>query len=69
MSDNLKDSEGFLDAIECDVSKEDQVLAMFEKIQKQYGGVDICICNAGLSYNAPILTGKTEEWRHMFDVI
>ncbi|XP_060563185.1 dehydrogenase/reductase SDR family member 11-like isoform X1 [Ruditapes philippinarum] len=68
LSESLKDSKGSLTAIRCDISKEDEILAMFEKIKKDLGGVDVCINNAGLSYNAPLLSGTTEQWRHMLDI-
>ena len=41
---------------------------MFDKIKKDFGGVDVCINNAGLAHNAPLLTGSTEHWRHMLEV-
>ena len=60
---------GSLHPIKCDVSKEDQVVAMFNEIQTLYGGVDILINNAGLGHNQPLLTGTCDQWKHMFDVI
>ncbi|PVD38336.1 hypothetical protein C0Q70_00948 [Pomacea canaliculata] len=66
---NNKTGGGSVTVIPCDVSKEEEVLAMFEKIPN-LGRVDVCINNAGLAHNAPILTGDTgvKEWRHMFEV-
>ena len=69
LAESLKGAKGSLTAIQCDVTNEDQVLAMFEKIKKQFGGVDVCVNNAGLAHNDPILTGSTERWRHMFEVM
>ncbi|WAR23833.1 DHR11-like protein [Mya arenaria] len=68
LADDLKDAKGSLTAIKCDVSKEEDVLAMFEQIKKEYGGVDVCVNNAGLSHDAPLLSGATDQWRNMFDV-
>lgn len=68
LADSLKGAKGSLTAIQCDVSKDDQILAMFGKIKKEFGGVDVCVNNAGLSHDAPLLTGSTEQWRHMLDV-
>ena len=62
------DVAGSVYAIKCDVSKEDQVLAMFTEIKDKFGGVDVCINNAGLSHIASLLEGDTESWRHMLDV-
>lgn len=68
LSESLRGAKGSLTAIQCDLSKEDQIMAMLEKIKKDFGGVDVCVNNAGLSHDAPLLTGSTEQWRHMLDV-
>ncbi len=52
----------------CDVTKEEEVLEMFEKIKAQTGGVDVCVNNAGLSHDAPLLAGATSDWREMIEV-
>ena len=54
--------------IRCDVTKEDEILAMFEEINKKHGGVDVLVNNAGVSHDASFLSGKTEHWRNMLDV-
>ena len=41
---------------------------MFETIQSKYGGLDVCVNNAGLMQKAPLLSGDTEHWREMLDV-
>ena len=41
---------------------------MFEKIMSQFGGVDVCINNAGLAHDAPLLSGATSDWRNMMEV-
>ncbi len=53
----------------CDVTKEEEVLEMFEKIKAQTGGVDVCVNNAGLAHDAPLLAGATSDWREMIEVI
>jgi len=62
--------EGTLTPIRCDVTKEDDISAMFDVIRKDsnLGRVDVCINNAGLAHNAPLLTGDPAMWKHMFDV-
>ena len=50
------------------MSKEDQVLAMFKKIKEDHGGVDVCVNNAGLAFDSPLLTGETDKWRTMLEV-
>ena len=55
-------------AVKCDVSKEDEVKAMFAAAKAEFGGVDVCVNNAGLAHDAPLLSGSTEDWRSMLEV-
>ena len=48
--------------------QEQEVKEMFQFARTQFGGVDVCVNNAGLAHRAPILTGSTEEWREMLEV-
>lgn len=41
---------------------------MFSAIKTLHKGVDVCINNAGLAHNEPLLSGRTEGWRNMIDV-
>lgn len=72
LSDELKSQGqlGSLTAMTCDVSKEEEVGAMFQKIREDsnLGRVDVCINNAGLAHDAPLLTGQPSQWKHMFEV-
>ncbi len=51
-----------------DVSKEDQVIAMFEAVRNEFGTVDILINNAGLQQDAPIETMTLAQWQKVIDV-
>ena len=55
-------------AVKCDVTKEEDILAVFEVAKAQFGGVDVCVNNAGLAHEAPLLSGATSEWRDMLEV-
>ena len=70
LAEELSDQSGKLTAIKCDVSKEEEVAAMFQTIRQDpnLGGVDVCINNAGLAHDAPLLSGEFSQWKHMFDV-
>jgi len=54
--------------MKCDVRKEEDILSMMSTIKSQLGGADICVNNAGLGNNAPLLSGTTEQWREMLEV-
>ena len=41
---------------------------MFGEIKEKFGGLDICVNNAGLGKPCKIIDGTTEDWRLMTDV-
>ncbi|MDY0273129.1 MAG: SDR family oxidoreductase [Advenella sp.] len=52
-----------------DVTKENEVKALFEQTQREYGRVDVLFNNAGKSGTAvPIDEFSTQEWREIVDV-
>ncbi|XP_063876868.1 dehydrogenase/reductase SDR family member 11-like [Scylla paramamosain] len=68
LADELKGQPGSLLPIKCDLTKDDQVLAMFARIKRELGGVDVCINNAGMSIHNSLLEGTPEQWRKMLDL-
>ncbi|XP_058655486.1 dehydrogenase/reductase SDR family member 11-like [Onychostoma macrolepis] len=59
---------GTLIPYKCDLSVEDDMLSMFSWIKVQHQGIDVCINNAGLALQEPLLSGKTSGWRTMMHV-
>ncbi len=55
-------------AIKADVSKEDQVEAMFKQTIDHFGTVDICVPNAGLQRDYPLHEMPLKEWQFVIDV-
>ena len=55
-------------AVQADVSKADQVEAMFRQTIDEYGTVDILINNAGLQRDAPIDEMTLEQWNTVIGV-
>ena len=62
------DCSGSIEAVRCDVGKEEDILALFELLNTKYGGVDVCVNNAGVGHSAPLLSGSTDDWKSMLDV-
>ena len=68
MEESFQRAKGLFLPVQCDMRNESQILAMFEKIKDTWGGVDVCVNNAGVKKNEPLATGSTEGWRNMMDV-
>ncbi len=52
----------------CDVTKEDQVNELVQKIEKEVGVIDILVNNAGIIKRIPMIEMKAEEFRQVIDV-
>ena len=48
--------------------KEEEVKQVFQYARTEFGGVDVCVNNAGLAHVTPILESTTEELRDMLEV-
>ncbi|MCJ7934841.1 MAG: glucose 1-dehydrogenase [Chryseobacterium sp.] len=53
---------------QCDVSKEDQVIAMFQEAISQFGTVDILINNAGIQKDAKFTEMTLDQWNAVIGV-
>jgi NAD(P)-dependent dehydrogenase (short-subunit alcohol dehydrogenase family) len=51
----------------CDVRREADVLAAFQKTLQHFGQIDILVCNAGIVYSAPIEETSLEIWQDIID--
>jgi len=64
----IKSAGGTGITCKADVSKEDEVKAMFAATFKAYGTVDILINNAGLQKDAKFHNMTLEEWNHVIAI-
>jgi glucose 1-dehydrogenase len=53
---------------QADVSQEEQVLAMFSEMVKQFGSVDIVVNNAGVQKDAPIDLMTVDQWDQVINI-
>jgi glucose 1-dehydrogenase len=58
----IKQSGSNAVAIRADVSREDEVQAMFAEMLKRFGTIDILVNNAGLQRDAPFHEMTLEQW-------
>ncbi|MEE3226859.1 MAG: SDR family oxidoreductase [Bacteroidota bacterium] len=54
--------------VQCDVSKEEEVQAMFKKTIEKFGTVDILVANSGLQKDAALHEMTLKEWQTVIDV-
>ena len=62
------DVSGEVVPAKCDVRSEEDIKSLFTMAREKYGGVDVCVNNAGLAHAAPLLSGSTDDWRDMMEV-
>ncbi|WP_435270040.1 SDR family oxidoreductase [Streptomyces sp. 1222.5] len=55
-------------AYEADVSKEDQVVAMMDRMVQEFGTVDILVANAGLQRDSAFTDMTLAQWQKVIDV-
>lgn len=51
-----------------DVSKEDEVNALFDEIESTMGGVDVLVNNAGITQDKSFHKMGADDWHHVIDV-
>ncbi|KAB7497057.1 Dehydrogenase/reductase SDR family member 11 [Armadillidium nasatum] len=69
LGEKLKNEKGTFLPVQCDVTKDEDIYNLFDKIKETFGGVDVCVNNAGtLGYVLDLLKGTPEEWRQISNV-
>lgn len=52
----------------CDVTAEEQVAAVFARVEQEFGRLDLCISNAGILIAGDITEFDVAQWRKVVDV-
>ncbi len=55
-------------ALHADVTREDEVVALFAAVTGQFGHLDILVNNAGIQRPQPIIEMRVADWDHMIGV-
>ena len=66
--EDLKDCKGIVEMFKADVSRRDEVDAMIEYVNKEFGGIDVIVNNAGISHVGLFDEITEEEFRKVMDV-
>jgi NAD(P)-dependent dehydrogenase (short-subunit alcohol dehydrogenase family) len=64
----IEDAGGTASPFQCDVSKEDDMIALIQHCVKTYGGLDIMVNNAGVASMSPAVDMTLEEWNKVLSV-
>jgi len=64
----IKDAGGRAAIVQMDVTREEDVQALVAMATREYGRLDVMICNAGFGYYAPIDQMPSDVMRRMMDV-
>ncbi|XP_060863053.1 dehydrogenase/reductase SDR family member 11-like [Metopolophium dirhodum] len=69
LSDELQSSVAKIYPVQCDLTRESEILNMFKWIETTIDqGVSVMINNAGTMIKSKILDGETNDWRYLFDL-
>jgi glucose 1-dehydrogenase len=68
MIKEIKSYGGQAIGFQADVSKEDQVLAMYKEMLKKFGTIDILVNNAGIQRDSPFDQMTLAQWQAVIDV-
>jgi glucose 1-dehydrogenase len=64
----IREENGAAIAVEADISREEQVQKMLEKMYKEFGAIDILVNNAGMQRDAPFAEMTLKDWQRVIEV-
>lgn len=64
----IEEAGGKADVAVFDVRDPDAVHSLIDRAAEETGRLDVMVNSAGLSYPGPILEGRLDHWREMFEV-
>jgi NADP+-dependent farnesol dehydrogenase len=68
LKNSVKGCSGTLYAVKADVSKEEEVVALFKWVKNNLGGVDVLINNAGIPGKSTLHDGPVSQWRSVIEL-
>jgi glucose 1-dehydrogenase len=68
VADEIKANGGTAIVYQADVSKEEEVQAMFQAMYKEFGTIDILVNNAGLQKDSSFVDMTLSDWQKVIDV-
>ena len=66
--DAIRQRGGDAIGVRADVSQPDEIVRLFEQVEKAHGTLDVLVNNAGTSMRGPFEEVTDEQWQHDFDL-
>lgn len=67
LAEKLSHASGKMYAIQTDIRNEEDILKAIEWVKSNLGPIHVLINNAGVTRNAPLIDGATDEWKNVMD--
>lgn len=67
-ADRIRAAGGKVEALQMDVTREDEVAALVQRARDAFGRLDIMVCNAGFGYYGTVEDTPSDVMRRMMDV-
>src|SRR5260370_6773396 len=64
----IRDQGGEAVALKADISRDDEVRTMFDRLVEAFGRIDILVANAGIQKDSAITDMSLEDWRAVLDI-
>ncbi|XP_011331599.2 farnesol dehydrogenase isoform X4 [Ooceraea biroi] len=68
IADTLENSSGKLHPVECDITKEEDVIAAFVWVKNNLGPIGVLVNSAGITKESSLIDGSLEDWQSVFNV-
>ncbi|XP_044751244.1 farnesol dehydrogenase-like [Coccinella septempunctata] len=68
LAERLQIHSGTLYGIQVDMTKTDDIIRAFERIEREYGPIHILVNSAGIFANTSLIDGDIKKWRDTFEV-
>ena len=65
VADDVKAAGGRVMLVSADIAEEDQVAAMFDQVEAEFGGIDVVVNTAGIMLLAPLIELKFDDFDRM----
>lgn len=68
VADRIEAADGDALVVPTDVTDEEQVDALIERVADEFGGLDVLVDNAGVMFADEVAAADPDEWRQMVEV-